>query len=102
MIETLTSLVQAAADAAGLDATVPPVAPSKKPGLGDYQSNCAFQLAKAARKPPRAVGELLAAHMPEHPALARVEVAGPGFLNLHLADDWLGARCAEQCQGHCL
>ncbi len=99
MIDTLTSLVQQAADAAGLQATIPALVPSKNAEHGDYQSNCAFRLAKVARKSPRAVGELLAAHMPEHPALEKVEVAGPGFVNLHLNSAWLGQRCGEGCQG---
>jgi arginyl-tRNA synthetase len=98
VIETLTSLVQAAADAAGLDAVVPPVAPSK-PGHGDYQSNVAMRLAKAARMPPRAVAEKLVAELPAHDAIERVEVAGPGFLNIHLSSAWLGELVSTQCRG---
>ena len=97
VIETLTQLVQDAADAAGLDIQVPPVEPAKKAGHGDYQSNVAFRLAKVVGN-PRKAGELLAANMPEHAALDKVEVAGPGFLNLHLSGAWLGETLANQAR----
>jgi len=56
---------------------------------GDYQSNLAFRLAKALRKPPAACAQDLADAMGDHPALRSVEVAGKGFLNLRLHDAWL-------------
>ncbi len=58
---------------------------------GDFASNVALQLAKAAGRPPRVVADdiaraLMAADVAH---LERVEVAGPGFLNLHLDPGWL-------------
>ncbi len=57
---------------------------------GDYATAVAMTLAKAARMPPRAIGELLAERLQESPAIARAEVAGPGFVNICLETASLG------------
>ena len=96
----LTELVEAAAAAAGLGSDpAEPAMPTGNPAHGDYQSNHAFRMAKAAGKNPRAVAEAVKAALPEHPAVRRVEVAGPGFLNFFLNDAWLTERLAAQVQG---
>jgi arginyl-tRNA synthetase len=51
---------------------------------GDYATNVAMTLAKAAHTPPRAIGELLAAELAKSPAVASAVVAGPGFVNISL------------------
>ena len=62
----------------------------KQAGFGDYATNAAMLLAPIVGAPPRdvagRVGEELEARL--GPALDRVEVAGPGFLNLFLSDVW--------------
>ena len=58
---------------------------------GDYATNVAMALARQARRPPRAVAEAIITHFPESPAVARLEIAGPGFLNVFLRSEW----CAE-------
>src|SRR5438093_4581967 len=58
---------------------------------GDYATNVAMTLARQARRAPRAVAETIVAHFPETPAVDRLEVAGPGFLNVFLTPRW----CAE-------
>jgi arginyl-tRNA synthetase len=64
---------------------------------GDYATNVAMTIAKAAGAPPRdvagRVGERLAVELGD--ALVRTEVAGPGFLNLFLADAWYGDALAH-------
>ncbi len=71
--------------------------------FGDYQSNHAFRLGRALRTNPRAVATEVVAQLPEHPAVAKVEVAGPGFVNFHLDDGWLQqtlvARMADERLG---
>ena len=57
---------------------------------GDYATNIALRLAKAAGRPPREVAELLADELRGHDGIARVDVAGPGFLNITLAQGALG------------
>src|SRR3954463_2320509 len=62
----------------------------KQAGFGDYSTNAAMLLAPALGEPPRQIaerlGERLAARLGD--AVERVEVAGPGFLNVFLADAW--------------
>jgi arginyl-tRNA synthetase len=62
----------------------------KKAGFGDYATNAAMLLAPAAGKPPRDVAALLATELETRLGadLERIEIAGPGFLNLFLSDRW--------------
>jgi arginyl-tRNA synthetase len=63
-----------------------------KPELGDYSSNAAMLLAAPLGDNPRAVAERLRAELESQlgasGSLERIEVAGPGFVNLFLADAW--------------
>jgi len=88
-----TALEDAAADLRG--STPPPRArPSlerpPKADFGDYSSNAAMLLAPLLGEPPRTVaerlGEAVAGRLEGR--IARVDVAGPGFLNLFLSDAW--------------
>ena len=58
---------------------------------GDFAANVALQLAKRAARKPRDVAEAIAAQLSEAdvPHLDHVEIAGPGFLNIHLRPTWL-------------
>jgi arginyl-tRNA synthetase len=62
----------------------------KNPEHGDYATNVALRLAKPAGMPPRAVADLLAEELGAQSGVARVDVAGPGFLNITLAQGALG------------
>jgi arginyl-tRNA synthetase len=57
---------------------------------GDYATNVALQLAKAAGVPPRTVAELVAARLRATDGIESVDIAGPGFLNVRLAGAALG------------
>jgi arginyl-tRNA synthetase len=59
--------------------------------LGDYSTNAALLLAPRLQRAPREVAGLLGQELAQRlgDALARTEVAGPGFLNLFVADAWL-------------
>ncbi len=63
-----------------------------KPELGDYSSNAAMLLAAPLGEAPRDVATRLGAELERELGgeryLDRVEVAGPGFVNLFLADEW--------------
>jgi arginyl-tRNA synthetase len=63
-----------------------------KPELGDYSSNAAMLLAAPLGDNPRAVAERLRAELErdlgDSGSLERIEVAGPGFVNLFLSDSW--------------
>ncbi|HEV7272066.1 arginine--tRNA ligase [Pseudoxanthomonas sp.] len=52
---------------------------------GDFATNAAMLLAKAARSNPRALATALVAALPASEDVARVEIAGPGFINFHLS-----------------
>jgi arginyl-tRNA synthetase len=93
-LSQLRSAVQDASRAvAGRDGA-PRVRPTlerpKKAGFGDYATNAAMLLAPVAGAPPRDVAARLADELGTllGAALDRVEVAGPGFLNLFLSDAW--------------
>jgi len=58
---------------------------------GDYATNAAMTLARAARQSPRKVAEAIAAHFPRMAAIDRLEIAGPGFLNAFLNPAWCAA-----------
>jgi arginyl-tRNA synthetase len=64
--------------------------------FGDYSTNAALLLAPRLRASPREVAERLGAELQEvlGGALARFEVAGPGFVNLFITDDWLSGALA--------
>ena len=57
----------------------------KERAHGDFSTNAAMLLAKAARTNPRALAQQLLEALPASDAIARVELAGPGFINFHLA-----------------
>jgi arginyl-tRNA synthetase len=67
----------------------------KNPEHGDYSTNVALRLAKPAGRPAREIATLLAGPLAEVDGIARVDVAGPGFLNITLAAEALGQLARE-------
>lgn len=59
---------------------------TKDAGHGDYSTNLAMILAKPCGQPPRKVAESLVAFLPADPALERVVIAGPGFINFFMSE----------------
>jgi arginyl-tRNA synthetase len=68
-----------------------------KPELGDYSTNAAMLVAPAAGAAPREVAERLRTELDRilGPSAERIEVAGPGFLNVFLSDRWHREAVAE-------
>src|SRR6516165_11057661 len=58
---------------------------------GDWSTNVALTTSKATGRPPRQVATELRDHLAKDPParVNKVEVAGPGFVNFYLDDDWL-------------
>ncbi|MFI5667434.1 ArgS-related anticodon-binding protein NrtL [Streptomyces sp. NPDC051704] len=54
-------------------------------GVGDYATPVAFQVARAARRPPAEVARVIAEGLAAEPGIERVEITGAGFLNFTLA-----------------
>jgi arginyl-tRNA synthetase len=96
-VEELRSAVQAAAAELGDGATTPTLERPKKAGFGDYSTNAAMLMAKALKAPPREIAERLGAVLQERlgDRVEKVEVAGPGFLNVFLADAWYVAAASH-------
>ena len=67
-------------------AVPPDVERTRDAGHGDYASNVAMRHAKAARRNPRQLAEMIVAALPADPSVAKVEIAGPGFINFYLSD----------------
>jgi len=63
---------------------------SKDKSHGDFACNVAMQLAKKAKVPPRELAEMLLTNMPEDPIIAKIEIAGPGFLNFYIQENLHG------------
>lgn len=68
------------------------VKPAQNPEFGDYQANCAMPLGKAIGKKPQDVANEIIARLDLGEMLETPTVAGPGFINLRLKNDWLAAR----------
>jgi arginyl-tRNA synthetase len=87
LADSITAAVAAAAVAGDLEIEVPASVTVERPKSkehGDYATNVALQLAKAAGRPPRQLAELIAASLRDVAGVAKVDVAGPGFLNITL------------------
>ncbi|MFB3893194.1 MAG: arginine--tRNA ligase [Phycisphaerae bacterium] len=99
--ERITKALAAAGAPAGSPAMV---APSGKPQFGDYQANGAMSAAKRIKANPRQLAQKVVELLSGGPGApgcdlsdmaAKVEVAGPGFINIHLKAEWLASRLNE-------
>ena len=85
--DAVVQAVSAAVEAGDLSVPVPAditIERPKRKEYGDYATNVAMRLAKPAGLPPREVAELIAKRLADLPGIERVDVAGPGFLNIVL------------------
>ncbi|WP_346766236.1 ArgS-related anticodon-binding protein NrtL [Streptomyces sp. A1499] len=88
---TVLRAMRAAADAGELRVCVPedaravPVERPRAGGCGDYATSVALRVAREARMRPLEVAEVLSPWLAAQPEIARVDISGPGFLNLTLA-----------------
>jgi len=98
MTQTLTELldfrVRAALNAAGCDGAPAVVQPSGRPEYGDYQANGVMGAAKARKMNPRQLATDVVAKLDLAGIASKVEIAGPGFINITLDDAFL----AQQLQ----
>ncbi len=89
--------IQGAAASVGLDELAFAVERPEKLEFGDYATNAAMVAAKELGKSPRELAEGLRNHLEKHlgDAVEKVEVAGPGFINITLAHDAVEGQIAE-------
>lgn len=64
------------------------VSQSTQPQFGHYQCNSAMKLAKVLQKPPRVVATEIVSHL-SNPIISKIEIAGPGFINITLDQNYL-------------
>ena len=95
---TLTDFIGAElATLTDLDQVNPNVITASKPEFGDYQANGVMGIAKKLGRNPRELGTELLARLntAANPLVSHYELAGPGFINIHLAGDALRDRANE-------
>ena len=91
---TLRDLVAQAIDALRAAGTLPAdldtpdfvIERPKSRAQGDFSTNAAMLLAKPAKSNPRAIAQALLDALPKSHDIAKVEIAGPGFINFHVAE----------------
>lgn len=94
--ELLNQKVLTAMAAVGVPAGLPAlIAPGKKAGFGDYQANCAMGAAKAMGTNPRDLAAKIVAALELDGIAEKLEIAGPGFINIDLNPQWLGEQIAK-------
>jgi arginyl-tRNA synthetase len=83
--------LRSAAPTLGLDGDlpVPALEEPRQKEHGDFATNIALGLAKRADRSPREVAQVLVDALAPAPFVERVEVAGPGFINIWTTDQWL-------------
>jgi arginyl-tRNA synthetase len=88
VLAALEGLAQRGVLPEGLDFSAVAVEQPRDPSHGDLACNAAMVLAKAAKQKPRDIAEALAAVLKADPDVVSAEVAGPGFLNLRMGDQF--------------
>lgn len=79
-------------EAAGAAGAQPMIQAAAKAGSGDYQANGAMAAAKQLQINPRELAERVVEQAKVDDLVEKLEVAGPGFINIHLSSSFLGAR----------
>jgi arginyl-tRNA synthetase len=69
-----------------------PLSRSTRPGFGDYQFNGAMALAKTLKQKPRDIAQLIVDAVELDELVEKIEIAGPGFINIHLHPQWLAKK----------
>lgn len=88
--DELTPVVRAALERAGLPEREPSFERPRQRAHGDWSTNVALTLAKPVGRPPREIAQSIVEELRGVEGIDRVEVAGPGFINFHVAQDALG------------
>lgn len=95
LAQKLSDIVGGVFASQGLDSALGRVTVSDRADLAQFQCNGAMSAAKQAKKNPREVASVIAAELQKNPAFSRVEIAGPGFINLNVTDAFLAAHLEE-------
>jgi arginyl-tRNA synthetase len=97
--EILSEKVSLAMIAAGLPiGTNPAVSLSNRPNFGDYQANGVMGAAKKLKTNPRELASKVVAQLDLEGIASKIELAGPGFINIHLDENWLAEQLNKVAQ----
>ena len=98
ILQLINQRVQAALAAAGAPDAPAVIQLASKPEFGDYQANGVMGAAKALKTNPRELAQKVVAALDLEGIADKVEIAGPGFINIHLAPEYLARRSAAALQ----
>lgn len=99
LLDDLSAMLGKAFEAAGLDPALGRARHADRPDLAQFQCNGALAAAKAAKENPRALAQKIVDALDDQEAIAEITIAGPGFINLKMKDDWLARRIGETAHG---
>ncbi len=88
-------IIGEAFESCGLPAEMGRVTVSDRPDLAQFQCNGAMAAAKKAGKNPRAVAEEIVVRLQTRPEFSKIEIAGPGFININITDAYLSGYLKE-------
>ena len=91
----LSSIIKDSFKALNIEPKTTQVSDATKPEFGDYQYNGAMALAKELKQNPREIAAKLANELEKNSIFSKVEVAGPGFINLTINKDFLSKNLKE-------
>jgi arginyl-tRNA synthetase len=95
LVQELSAIAEAAFAAEGIPESFGQVQVSDRPDLAQFQCNGALAAARQVKANPRQIAEKIAARLRDNPIFAKVEIAGPGFINLDVADAALVERVSR-------
>ncbi len=100
IIQTLNQLVSTAMQQAGAPENTPAVVKaSNRPEFGDYQANGVMGAAKQLKMNPRELAGKVVEHLNLDGIAEKIEIAGPGFINIHLDNKWLAKQAKSILNG---
>ncbi len=93
--DQLSQIISNALKKAKIDAEEVIINEAGRAQFGDYQYNGAMALAKKLGQNPREIATKIASHIPIGEMIAKCEVAGPGFVNIWLDEEWIANKSKE-------
>lgn len=96
LLQLLTQRAAAAFAKAGAPDAAPLVQAASKAEFGDYQINGVMGAAKALKTNPRELATRVLADLELDGIASKLEIAGPGFINVTLSDEFLASRVLQQ------
>ncbi len=95
LLTDLSGRFAAAFESLGLDPALGAVTVSDRPDLAQFQCNGALAAAKPAARAPGDIAQDVIEAVADPAVFAALEIAGPGFINIKLNDDFIGRRLAD-------